>query len=135
MGFLSRLFGPKEPEVWPVHVDDANFEQEVMQSDLPVLIDLWGPECAPCKQLEPIIVRLARLYPGRVKVCEVNTATSPKVARRLGVRGTPTVVYLDKRVEVARVVGFRGELWHREIIETDLLQRRAARSEGSADKG
>lgn len=128
MGLLDKLFGPKAPEVMPVHVDDANFEQEVYRSELPVLLDLWGPNCAPCKQLESIIVRLARDYDGRIKVCEVNTAQSPRVAQRLGVRGTPTVVYFDGRTEVMRVVGFRGQLFHQEIIETDLLPRLAARA-------
>lgn len=129
MGLLDKIFGSKAPEAMPVHVDDANFEQEVYRSELPVLLDLWGPNCAPCKQLESIIVRLARDYDGRIKVCEVNTAQSPRVAQRLGVRGTPTVIYFDGRTEVTRVVGFRGQLYHQEIIETDLLPRLAARTD------
>ena len=135
MGLLSKLFGAKAPEVWPVHVDDDNFEEEVFRSELPVLLDLWGPNCAPCKQLESIIVRLAREYQGRVKVCEVNTAASPRVSKRFGVRGTPTVIYLDGRTEVARVVGFRGELYHREIIDHDLLPRRAPPGPQAAQSG
>ena len=123
MGFFSKLFGPKEAEIWPVHVDDTNFEKEIFESELPALVDVWGPDCAPCRQLEPIIVRLARTYQGRIKVCEVNSAAAMRVAKRLGVRGTPTVVYYDGRVEVTRVVGFRGELYHREIIDNTLLPR------------
>lgn len=123
MGLIAKLFGAKEPEVWPVHVDDDNFAAEVRRSELPVVLDVWGPGCAPCKQLEPIIVRLAQQYQGRVKVAEINAASSPKTMTKLGVRGTPTVLYFDQGNVVARVVGFRGELYHREIIDTELLGR------------
>ena len=128
MGLLAKIFGPSQPRVMPVHVDDANFEREVFRSELPVILDVWGPDCVPCRQLESIIIRLAGEYQGRVKVCEVNAAASPRVAKRLGVRGTPTVVYYDGRVEVARVVGFRGELYHRQVIDNELLPRAAARA-------
>lgn len=121
MGLLSSLFGPRQPEVWPTHITDENFEAEVWRSEVPVLLDVWGPDCAPCKQLEPIILRLARQYAGRLKVCEVNAAAAPRTMRRLGVRGTPTVIYYRGRTEVTRVVGFRGTLYHQEIIESDLL--------------
>ncbi len=127
MGFLAKLFGREGAEVWPVRIDDANFEREVYQSELPVLLDVWGPDCAPCKQLEPIIVRLARQYQGRIKVAELNSAAAPRAVKRLGIRGTPTVVYFRGRVVVERVVGFRGELYHREIIDQELLGHDEAR--------
>jgi len=123
MGFLSKLFGPREPKLMPVSIDDDNFESEVLRSDLPVMIDVWGPGCAPCKQLEPIVVRLTNDYRGRVKVAELNAENAPRTLQRLGVRGTPTVLYFRGRREVERVVGFRGEPYHREIIETELLDR------------
>ncbi len=121
MGLLSRLFGPSEPEAWPVHVDDANFDAEVMASARPVMLDVWGSDCVPCKHLEPIVIRLAGRYRGRVKVAEMNAEAAPRAASRLGVMGTPTVVYFRKGREVERVVGFRGEAWHDEVIRTDLL--------------
>ncbi len=121
MSFWSKLFGPKEPEVWPVHVDDENFKAEVTRSELPVLLDVWGPDCAPCKQLEPIVIRLAKRYQGKVKVAEINAAAAPKTMRKLGVMGTPTVVYFRNGHEVERAVGFRGELYHQEVIEKGLL--------------
>ena len=121
MGILSRLFGPKEPPVMPVHVDDGNYGAEVLRSELPVMLDVWGPGCVPCKHLEPIVIRLAGRYRGRVKVAEMNAAEAPRSAARLGVQGTPTVVFLKGRREVERVVGFRGELYLEEIIESELL--------------
>ena len=121
MGLLSRLFGPKDPEVWPVHVDDDNFEEEVYRSPLPVVLDVWSPGCGPCRMLEPVVVALAGRYAGRVKVAELNAAEAPEAAARLGVMGTPTVIFFRGRREVERVVGFVGERYLAEIVETELL--------------
>jgi thioredoxin-like negative regulator of GroEL len=121
MGIWSTLFGPREPEVWPVRVGDDNYQQEVLRSGLPVLLDIWGPDCGPCKQLEPIVLKLAKRYNGRVKVAEMNAEAAPRTLASLGVRGTPTVLYYRKGAIVERVVGFRGELYHDEIIRTELL--------------
>ena len=120
MGWLSKLFGGT-PKKQPVHVNDGNFKEEVLESTLPVVLDVWGPNCGPCQQLEPIIMALAARYDGKVKVAELSAADSPNAARHLRVQGTPTVVYFRNGREVERTVGFRGELWHREIIEQDLL--------------
>lgn len=127
MGILSRLFAPRAPPVMPVHVDDGNYRDEVLGSELPVMLDVWGPGCTPCKHLEPIVIRLAGRYRGRVKVAELNAAESPRTAARLGVQGTPTVIFLRGRREVERVVGFRGEPYLEEIIESELLGGPAGR--------
>lgn len=126
MGVLAKLFG-LGPQTLPLHVDDSNFEAEVLRSELPVLLDVWGPNCAPCKQLEPIVISLSGKYQGKVKVAELNAATAPRAAQRLGVRGTPTVLYFRKGKEVERVVGFRGQLYHDEIIQTELLGGKGVR--------
>ncbi len=122
MGIFSNLFGPKTPRVQPVHVHDGNFIAEVLRSELPVVVDVWGPGCGPCRMLEPIIMTLAGAYQGRVKVAEVNAAESPRTAARSGVMGTPTVIFYRRGREVERVVGFAGERYLREIIEAELLQ-------------
>jgi thioredoxin-like negative regulator of GroEL len=120
MGWLERLFG-SGGRVQPVSVNDDNFGNEVLASEIPVLLDVWGPNCVPCRKLAPIIVDLATEYSGRVKVAEMNAAASPRTTGRLGVRGTPTVLYfVDGRV-VERVVGFRGSLYHRDFIDNELL--------------
>jgi len=120
MGFFSKLLG-LGPQVLPLHIDDSNFEAEVLRADVPVMLDVWGPSCAPCKQLEPIVISLTKKYQGKVKVAELNAAAAPRAAQRLGVRGTPTVLFFRKGKEVERVVGFRGEAYHDEIIQTELL--------------
>ncbi len=126
MGFLSKLFGPAEPKVRPVHVDDDNFVAEVRRSKLPVLLDVWGPSCAPCKQMEPIVFRLAKRYQGRVKVAEINSAAAPRTMRKLFVTGTPTVIYFKNGQEVERVVGLRGEHYHAQFIDEELLEGQPA---------
>ncbi len=122
MGIFAKLFGPAEPKVWPVHVDDDNFAAEVRRSDLPVLLDIWGPSCAPCKQMEPIIFRLAKQYQGRVKVAEINAAAAPRTMKKLFVNSTPTVIYFNKGQEIERIVGLRGEHYHQEFIDHELLE-------------
>jgi thioredoxin-like negative regulator of GroEL len=121
MGLLSSLFSPKPPPVMPVHVDARNFAREVLRSDLPVVLDIWGPGCSPCKMLEPIVVSVATRYQGRVKVAEMNAAESGVVAAQLGVMGTPTLLFFKGRREVERVSGFVGENYIREIIDAELL--------------
>ncbi len=121
MGIFSSIFGPKPPQVMPLHVDDTNFVSEVLRSSLPVVLDVWSPGCGPCQMLEPIVVRLAGLYRDRVKVAELNAAESPRTAARLGVMGTPTILFFKGHREVERVVGFAGERYLSEIVESDLL--------------
>ncbi|MFZ4578754.1 MAG: thioredoxin family protein [Myxococcota bacterium] len=120
MGWLGKIFGTT-PRVLPVSVNDDNFDEVVVKSDLPVVLDFWSDTCAPCRQLEPVIMNLADEYQGQVKVCEANIAQSIKIARRFGVMATPTVLYLRNGVVVSRVSGFRGSLYHKEVIDQDLL--------------
>jgi thioredoxin 1 len=131
MGILAKLFGPPEEKVQPIHVDDTNFNAEVRRSSLPVLLDVWGPSCAPCKQLEPIIFRLAKHYQGRVKVAEINAAAAPRTMQKLFVQGTPTVIYFKNGQEVERVVGLRGEHYHQELIDNELLALPAGGQQGA----
>jgi thioredoxin 1 len=121
MGFFATLFGPRAPRIQPVHVDDANFVAEVARSPLPLVLDVWSPGCGPCAMLEPIVMDLANAYQGRVKVAELNAAEAGQVAARLGVLGTPTVLFFKKGREVHRVVGFVGSSYLREVVEAELL--------------
>jgi thioredoxin 1 len=86
---------------------DDNFDAEVLQSDLPIpiLIDFGAAWCAPCKAMRPIVQRLAEAYAGRVRVVEVDVDEAPGIVRRLGIRGTPTVVVYRGGREIARQLG------------------------------
>ena len=116
VGFLSKLFG-LGPAVTPVHIDDSNFEDEVLRSSLPVVLDVWSANCQPCKQLEPVVQSLASTYDGRIKVAEMGTHFAPRASVSLRVTGTPTMIYFSKGREKERVVGVRGSLYHEQTIE------------------
>jgi thioredoxin-like negative regulator of GroEL len=116
MSLLGRIFGAA-PQRRPIHVNDTNFEREVLASELPVLLDVWGPSCGPCKQLEPIIIDLAARYDGKVKVCEVSSVGSPHTTVRLSIQHTPTVIYFERGEELERIPGFRSSLFHAQTIQ------------------
>ncbi|HEX9240913.1 MAG TPA: thioredoxin domain-containing protein [Anaeromyxobacter sp.] len=121
MSLLGKLFGSRAPRVQPTHVDDASFAAEVLRSDLPVVVDVWSPGCAPCKMLEPVVMDLASDYAGRVKVTELNAAEARRTAARYGVMGTPTVLFFRNGREVERVSGFVGSRYLREIVDSELI--------------
>ena len=87
--------------------DAQNFETEVVNSDVPVLVDFWAPWCGPCKMIGPIVEELAGEYEGKAKVGKVNVDDNQDLAAKFGIRGIPTVM-LFKGGEVAgSFVGLR----------------------------
>jgi thioredoxin 1 len=93
------------------------FEREVLNSDVPVLVDFWAPWCGPCRMLAPTIDELAREYEGKVKVVKVNTDELPMVAMQYGIRGIPTVM-LFVNGDVADVkVGLQPKAVFENMIE------------------
>ncbi len=75
-------------------VTDATFEKEVLQSNLPVVVDLWADWCEPCRKLTPVIERIATTYDGRLKVCKMDVATSPRIASQYHVMSIPTLLFV-----------------------------------------
>ncbi len=88
-----------------LHVNDLNFETEVLQSDLPVLVDFAATWCGPCKQIAPIIDQLAVEYEGRVRVAKVDIDESPNLARTYQIRGVPTLCVIRGGEIVAKQAG------------------------------
>ncbi len=86
----------------------ANFDQEVMQSALPVLVDFWAPWCGPCKMVGPVVESLAADYDGKLVVGKVNVDENKDLAVKFGIRGIPTLVIFKDGSEVQRVVGAQG---------------------------
>ncbi len=76
--------------------DDSSFEQEVINSDLPTLVDFWGPSCGPCIAMLPMIEKLAADHLGRLKVVKVNVEQSPSTAMKFAVRSLPTLMLVKQ---------------------------------------
>lgn len=84
---------------------DANFDMEVIQSDIPVLVDFWATWCAPCKAIAPLIDTVADEYAGKVKVGKVNVDENQAIPGKFGVRGIPTLILFKGGVVVDQIVG------------------------------
>jgi thioredoxin 1 len=75
-----------------VHVSDSSFEQDVLKSNVPVLLDFWAEWCGPCKMIAPILDQIAAEYAGRVVVAKMNVDENPKTPMKFNVRGIPTLI-------------------------------------------
>jgi thioredoxin 1 len=86
------------------YVTDANFEQEVLQSGTPVLVDYWAEWCGPCKMIAPILDDVARDYAGRLKVAKLNIDDNQDTPAKFGIRGIPTLMlFKNGNVEATKV--------------------------------
>ena len=88
-----------------VHVTDASFEDEVLNSDVPVLVDFWAAWCGPCKMIAPILDDVAGEYSGKVKVCKVDVDANGDTPAKFGVRGIPTLILFKNGNAEATKVG------------------------------
>ena len=86
------------------HVKDDTFEDEVLKSDTPVLVDYWAEWCGPCKSIAPILDDIAKEYDGRLKIAKINVDENQQVPAKFGIRGIPTLMlFKNGNVEATRV--------------------------------
>jgi thioredoxin 1 len=100
----------------PIHVTDAEFENKVLQSEIPVVVDFWAPRCGPCKMVAPTLDKLAKEQAGKVLIAKVNTDENPDWAGRYGVQGIPTMLLISGGKIVHRQVGALPEPMLRELV-------------------
>jgi thioredoxin 2 len=102
----------------PVVVTDGTFDDEVLGSPLPVLLDVWAPWCLPCRSMGPVLDAIASTLAGRVRVAKLNVDKNPETAVRLRIQGIPTFVVFKEGREITRMIGARSK--------DDLLQKLGA---------
>ncbi|WP_341526976.1 thioredoxin [Nostoc sp. UHCC 0302] len=86
-------------------VTDSTFKQEVLDSNVPVLVDFWAPWCGPCRMVAPVVDEIASQYEGQLKVVKLNTDENPQVASQYGIRSIPTLMIFKGGQKVDMVVG------------------------------
>lgn len=102
------------------HVSDASFQQEVLQSDKPVLVDYWAEWCGPCKAIGPILDEVSSTYSGRLQVAKMNVDENREVPGRMNIRGIPTLMIFKGGQVVATKVGALSKAQLTAFIDSNL---------------
>jgi len=92
-----------------VEVNDANFDQEVLRSELPVLVDFWAAWCGPCKAIAPFVDNVATTYAGKLKVAKVNVDQNGATPSRYGIQGIPALLFFKGGKVADQIVGYRPQ--------------------------
>jgi thioredoxin 1 len=103
-----------------LQVNDKNFASEVLNSDLPVLVEFWATWCGPCRSISPIVEGLAKEFSGRVKVTKLNVEESPATPSQYGVRGVPTLILFKGGKILDQIIGAVPKARLKALIEKGL---------------
>lgn len=100
----------------PVHVTDDGFENTVLKSELPTVVDFWAPWCGPCRMVAPVLDKLAKEYAGKLLIAKVNTDENPQWSQKYNVQGIPTMLFFSNGKIIHRQVGALPEPILREVV-------------------
>jgi len=102
------------------HISDDNFQSDVLQSDVPVLVDFWAEWCSPCKMIAPILEELAPEYEGKLQIAKVDVDANPRTPQQFGIRSIPTLILFKNGVVEAQQVGAVSKKQLAEFLEQNL---------------
>lgn len=105
---------------YTVEVNEQNFQQEILNNPMPVLVDFWAAWCGPCKMIGPVVEELAAEYQEKLKVAKVDVDSNRQVAEGMGISSIPTLILFKDGKEVNRVVGFRAKNQLKQIIDEQI---------------
>jgi thioredoxin 1 len=103
-----------------LHFTDGNFKKEVLESNLPCLVDFWASWCGPCKMIAPFIDELAKEYAGKMKIGKIDVDVNPKVATEYGIMSIPTIVFFKNGKVLNQLAGAVSKLDLKRNIENNL---------------
>ena len=103
-----------------VHATDASFEAEVINSDIPVLVDYWAEWCGPCKMIAPVLEEVAESYAGKIKIVKVDVDSNKEIAQKHAIRGVPTLMVFKDGSAQATKVGALSKTQLEEFVESSL---------------
>jgi|TARA_B100000959_G_C14954973_1_gene613302 thioredoxin 1 len=97
---------------------DSNFNEEVVSSELPSLVDFWAEWCAPCKSIAPVVEELAKEYQSKAKIGKLNVDENPKTATQYGIRGIPTLLLFKEGKVVQQMVGVKSKTEIQKVLDS-----------------
>lgn len=118
--FLSAPGGPAlgwEETMSEIVITEQNFNNEVVNSAVPVLVDFWAPWCGPCKMIAPIVKELADDYSGKIKVGKVNTDENLNLASKYQIVSIPTIMFFKEGKAIQKIIGFKSKNDLKKIID------------------
>ena len=103
-----------------IQLTDATFEEQVVKSDVPVLVDFWAPWCGPCKMIAPIVEEIAGEYGEKLKVGKVNTDENQEIARQYGILSIPTILIFKNGEVAEKIIGAQSKKFFTDKIDAIL---------------